>query len=82
LQVGKRLFRFSRASSLTISAKPDGVGAVSQLWTRKDAQSGLLMRIAAPVKRSVVRADDKLITFIELEAAIRDVWVSDAVASR
>ena len=55
---------------------------MSQLWTRKDAQSGLLMRIAAPVKRSVVRADDKLITFIELEAAIRDVWVSDAVASR
>jgi hypothetical protein len=45
-------------------------------------QSGLLMRIAAPVKRSVVRADDKLTTFIELEAAIRDVWVSDAVASR
>jgi hypothetical protein len=31
---------------MTISAKPDGAWAGSQLWILKDQQSGLLMRIA------------------------------------
>jgi len=36
----------TRRSSLTISAKPVGVGVVSQLWIAKAEQSGLLTRIA------------------------------------
>src|SRR5262249_55539054 len=37
-------------SSLTISRKPDGVGAGSQLWIARNERSGLLTRIAPDVK--------------------------------
>jgi hypothetical protein len=56
--------------SLTISAKPDGVGAAFQRWTRRGEQSGLLTRIATTGKCYVVRADEKLTAFMELESAI------------
>jgi hypothetical protein len=35
-------------------------------------QSGLLMHIAVTEKRFVVRSDEKLTAFVELESAIRD----------
>jgi hypothetical protein len=37
------------------------------------AQSGLLTRIADDGKRFVVRADEKLTAFLELESAFRSV---------
>jgi hypothetical protein len=42
-----------RKSSLTISAKPVGVGAVSQPWILAGEQSSLLMRIAVTVSVSL-----------------------------
>src|SRR5262249_1358173 len=39
--------RSTGTSSLTISAKPDGVGARCQLWIIRGEQSGLQTRIAA-----------------------------------
>jgi len=35
-------------------------------------RSGLLTRIVATVKRFIVRADEKLTAFVELESAVRD----------
>jgi hypothetical protein len=58
-------------SSLTISVKPVGVGAVSQPWIAKGERSGLLTHTATTGKRLVVRADQKLTAFLELESAIR-----------
>jgi hypothetical protein len=46
-------------SSLTISAKPVGVGATSQPLIPRGEQSGF-----------VVRADEKLTAFMELESAL------------
>jgi hypothetical protein len=46
---------------------------VSQLWILAGERSGLLTRIAATGKRFVVRADEKLTAFNELEAAIATV---------
>jgi hypothetical protein len=46
--------------SLTISAKPDGVGAASQRLIPTGERSGLLTHIAATGKRFVVHADEKL----------------------
>jgi hypothetical protein len=50
------LMRDRRESSLTISRKPDGAWAGSQLWILKGERSGLLTRIAATGKRFVVCA--------------------------
>jgi len=42
----------------------------SQLWTLKSEQSGLLTHIAMMEKRFVVRGDEKLTAFMELESAL------------
>jgi hypothetical protein len=42
-----------------------------QPWIPTGEQSGLLTHIATTEKRFVVRADEKLTVFLELEAAIR-----------
>jgi hypothetical protein len=55
--------------SLTISAKPVGVGAVCQQSIRGEGQSGLLTH-RDDGKRFVVLADEKLTAFMELELAI------------
>jgi hypothetical protein len=56
--------------SLTISAKPVGVGAVLQPWIPAGEQYGLLTRIAAT--ESVLLCDRmKLTAFVALESAIR-----------
>ena len=59
-----------RKSSLTISAKPDGVGAASQRLIPTGEQSGLRDAHRDDGKRFVVRADEKLTAFVELESAI------------
>jgi hypothetical protein len=48
---------------LTISAKPDGVGAACQQWILTGEQSGLLNGHRDDGKRFVVRADEKLTAF-------------------
>jgi hypothetical protein len=60
----------SEKSSLTISAKPVGVGAALQPWIPTGERSSLLTPIATHGKRFVVRADEKLTAFLELESAI------------
>jgi hypothetical protein len=52
-------------------SKAVGVGAASQPWILTGEQSSLLTRVAAT--RFVVRADDKLTAFVELESAIRGI---------
>jgi hypothetical protein len=47
--------------------------------TVKGGQSGLLMHIRDDGKRFVVRADEKLMVFLELESAIRAVSVKLSV---
>jgi hypothetical protein len=42
-----------------------------QPWIPKDKRSGLLMHTAIMAKRFVVRANEKLTAFTELESAIR-----------
>ena len=42
-----------------------------QLWIARGEQSGLQTRIAGDGKRFVVRVDEKLTAFLELESAIR-----------
>jgi hypothetical protein len=54
----------------SISAKPVGVGAGSQPWILAGEQS-LLLTHRSDGKRFVVRADEKLTAFIELQSAIR-----------
>ena len=44
--------------------------AASQLWIAKGEQSGLRMQHRDDGKRFVVRADEKLTAFVELEAAV------------
>jgi hypothetical protein len=44
---------------------------VSQLWIGNGEQSSLLTHTAGDGKRFVVRADEKLTAFLELESAIR-----------
>jgi len=51
---------------LTISAKPDGFIAMFQRWTVKGQQSGLWTRIAME-NSSIVRADEIVTAFVELE---------------
>jgi len=53
------------------SVKLVGAGAVSQRLIPTGEQSGLLTRIGATGRRFVVRADEKLMAFLELESAIR-----------
>jgi hypothetical protein len=43
---------------------------MSQPWTATGERSGLLTLTAATEKRYVVRADEKLTAFVELESAI------------
>jgi len=50
---------------------PVGVGAAYQPWIPAVEQSSFLTRIAITRKRLVVRADEKLTVFLELEAAIQ-----------
>jgi hypothetical protein len=49
--------------------KRSGVWAAFHLWTLKSEQSGLWMR-TRDGKRFVVRANEKLTTFLEFQAAI------------
>ena len=56
---------------------PDGVRATSQPLTLTGERSGLLTRIGYG-KRFIVRADEMLTAFMELEAAIRKIAVSCA----
>jgi hypothetical protein len=52
-------------------SKPVGVGVTCQPRIPRGEQSGLLTRIVGDGKRFVVRADEMLTAFVELEAAIR-----------
>src|SRR6516162_10967355 len=56
--------------SLTIAAKPDGVEAASQPLIARDEQSWIADAHCGDGKHFVVRADEKLRAFLELEAAI------------
>jgi hypothetical protein len=58
-------------SSLTISAKPVGVGAASQPWIPARVRSSLLTRIAVTESGSLCGRMKKLTAFLELESAIR-----------
>jgi hypothetical protein len=66
--------RLSQTERRQSRAKLVGVGAASQRWIPTGERSGLLMRTAATDKRFVVRADEKLTGFAELESAIRQRW--------
>jgi len=57
---------------LTISAKPLGVGAAFQPLMPTGEQSGLLTLIAAE-SGFIVRADEKLTAFVELERQVLTV---------
>jgi hypothetical protein len=50
--------------------KPDGVGVASQRWILLAERSGLLTH-RDDGKRFVVRADEKLTAFVELESVLR-----------
>jgi hypothetical protein len=64
--------KFTRAAFLTTLQERQTFGAASQPWIHADEQSLLSMRIAA-TERVVVRADEKLAAFVELEAAIHAI---------
>ena len=53
-------------------SKPGGVWAGSQPLISTGERCGLLMRIATMERAFVVRADEKLTAFLELESAMRD----------
>jgi hypothetical protein len=55
-------------SSLTISAKPGGVGAACQRLIQKDERSGLLTHIKTKVSGSLCVGDEKLTAFVEPES--------------
>jgi len=57
-------------SSLTNSAKPDGVTATSQRWIVTARTIWIADAHRDGGKRFVVRADEKLTAFLELEAAV------------
>jgi hypothetical protein len=46
---------------------------VSLWWIQREGQSGLLMRIATTERRFIVRADEKLSAFVELERQVLTV---------
>jgi hypothetical protein len=48
------------------------LGLRSQPWTQRGERSSLRTRIRGDGKRFVVRADEKLTAFVELESAISD----------
>jgi hypothetical protein len=60
-----------RDQTLTISAKPDGVGAVCQLWTREWRTIWTADALRGDGKRFVVGADEILTAFLEMESAKR-----------
>jgi len=62
-------------TSLTISAKPDGVWAGFQLSILKGEQSGIV-DAHGDGKRFIIRADEKLAAFVELQRAIHEFAVS------
>jgi hypothetical protein len=69
----KRLNRSCEAtekSSLTISARPDGVGAVFQPWIVMGEQSWIVDARRGDGKRFIARSDEKLTAFLELERAV------------
>jgi hypothetical protein len=57
--------------SLTISRKPVGVGAALQPWMPKGRTIWIADAHRGDGRRFVVRADEKLTAFRELESAIR-----------
>ena len=61
----------SGKSSLTIAAKPVGVGAASQRLIPRAEQSGFADAHRGDGGRFIVRADEKLTAFLELESAMR-----------
>jgi hypothetical protein len=52
--------------------KPVGRGAAPEGSIATSEQSGLLKHIATMEKSLVVRADEKLTAFVELESAVRE----------
>ena len=64
--------------SLTISAKPVGVGAVSQLWIPNGRTIWIADAHRDDGKRFVVHADEKLTAFLELVAATRSTGAAAA----
>jgi hypothetical protein len=62
-------------SPLTISAKPDGAMATFQCSNRK-GRTIWIVDAHGYGKRFVVRADEKLTAFVELERAIHEFAVS------
>ena len=66
---------YSLPDALTISAKPDGVGG----WVSGVDCEGRTIWIAdahRDGKRFVVRADEKLTAFVELESVVRASWLN------
>jgi hypothetical protein len=61
--------------SLTISAKPDGVGAVSQVRITRGRQFWVVAAEREDAGRFIVRADEKLTAFTELQRTIREFAV-------
>jgi hypothetical protein len=51
-------------------AKPDGVGAVSQRLIARGEQSGLWTRTRTMESVFIVKADEKLTAFVELESVV------------
>src|SRR5215475_3593084 len=62
-------------SSLTISTKPDGVTATSQRSNRK-GRTIWIVDAHGYGKRFIMRADEMLTVFLELESAIHEFAVS------
>jgi hypothetical protein len=69
-----RLFVKDWESSLTISAKPVGVGAAYQPLIQRGEQSGLRTH-RDDNQRFVVHADEKLTAFLEIQRAIHQFAV-------
>ena len=66
----------SNEKSLTISANPVGVWAGSQLSMLKAEQRGFWTTHRDDEKRFIVRADEMLTAFVELQRAIPEFAVS------
>jgi hypothetical protein len=66
-----RWLKYWQKPSPTTSAKPDGVGAVFSALDSKGRTIFVADAHRGDGKGSVVRADEKLTAFLELELAIR-----------
>ena len=60
---------------MTISAKPVGVAAVSQVWITKADNFGLWPQSERMPDALLCAPHEKLTAFLEIEAAIRNVGV-------